>query len=77
MPDKGFALPAAGQFATHLQEFGLWPESGVPSLMAADKLCPPLQISLIRRGFARFRTLFLFRDGGRFENREEGKGVVM
>ena len=24
MPNKGFALLAAGQFATRLQEFGLW-----------------------------------------------------
>jgi hypothetical protein len=27
MPNKGFALLAAGQFATRLQEFGLWGSS--------------------------------------------------
>ena len=41
VPNKGFALLAAGQFATKLQEFGLW-----GCLMAADKLCPQLQPSL-------------------------------
>ena len=43
--NKGFALLAAGQFATRLQEFGL----RVPSLMAADKPCTQLQPSLALR----------------------------
>ena len=39
VPNKGFALLAAGQFATRLQ--------GVPRLMAADKPCPLLHPSLL------------------------------
>ena len=45
VPNKGFALLAAGQFAD-CKNLG----SGVPSLMAADKSCPLLQPSLVHLG---------------------------
>ena len=42
MPNEGFALLAAGQFAD-CKNLGF----GVPSLMAADEPCPLLQPSLL------------------------------
>ena len=58
VPNKGFALLAAGQFETRLQELGLRGSS----LMAADKPCPQLQPSLLAIALSKIVGSF-FEDG--------------